>query len=63
MKQVTKNTFYDTIGNLDAISTVLGNFPYTTEFKLRNNGRVIGKVVDRISEQSDEYEVSDYYIA
>lgn len=64
MKKVTKDTFYATVGDVDAVVLIVpGDYPYTAEFKLRNSGRVIGKAVDRISELPDEYTVTDYYIA
>lgn len=47
MKEVTKEYFYSKIGKLDVTVYPIGNFPYTTEFKLRN-GRIVGKTVETL---------------
>lgn len=33
-KQVTEKEFFDAIGNLDITTTVVGNYPYRTDFLL-----------------------------
>ena len=46
MKQVTKDVFYNTIGDLDAIVTIENALrPYTAVFKLRY-GKVLGQVIE-----------------
>ena len=47
MKEVTKEYFYSKIGKLDVTVYPRGEFPYTTEFKLRN-GQMMGKVVESL---------------
>lgn len=44
-REVSQDEFYKIVGTLDATLSTLGNYPYTTEFKLRH-GRLIGKSVD-----------------
>lgn len=49
MEEVTKEQFYNTIGQLDVVLRVIGHFPYTTEFRLRN-GFLMGKIVDNYTD-------------
>lgn len=48
MKEVNKEYFYSKVGVLDVTVYPRGEFPYTTEFKLRN-GSMMGKAVDYLS--------------
>jgi hypothetical protein len=61
MKEVTKEQFYKVIGPLDVVSSVIGDFPYTTEYKFRNGG-LKGKVVDRMGKDDEDHTVSTYYL-
>ena len=61
MERVSKGEFYKIIGPLDVVLTTVGNYPYTTIFKLRN-GKEVGRSV---SEFTTEYRwpvVSSYYL-
>lgn len=44
MKEVTQQEFYDVIGKKDVHPSVVGQYPYTSEFKTPM-GTVVGKVV------------------
>lgn len=46
MREVTQDEFYERIGRGENVSSIIGNYPYTSEFYPRNNRYdVIGKVV------------------
>lgn len=64
MNKVTKDEFYAHVGRRDAIVSVVGDFPYTSEFTLRNSRNLIGKAVDRYADAEDKenYMVTDYFI-
>lgn len=62
MKEVTVDQFYAAIRDLDVISSVVGDFPYTTEFKTRSGGVMKGKVIDRYGEGDEDHVVSAFYI-
>lgn len=63
MIKVTPEKFFEIIGPLDVTLNVVGEYPYKTEFKLRN-GTLVG-YEDRISEDhgffvtEKEYEKND----
>lgn len=59
-RQVTRDEFYNIVGKLDATLHVIGNYPYTTEFKLRHR-QLIGKTVD--SDENIYPIVTRYYIS
>lgn len=61
-KEVTKDEFYKIVGPLDATLSTLGNYPYTTEFKLRY-GRLIGKSVDSYEGEYLWPVITRYYIS
>lgn len=61
MKEVTKEQFYDTIGQLDVIVKAIGNFPYTSEFRQRN-GQLMGKIVKTFTDGIKYPVISRYYI-
>jgi hypothetical protein len=62
MKEVTQKEFYEAIGNRDVVLSTLGNFPFTTEFKLRRGG-LVGKSVDEVSMEPDtDYLITKYFI-
>lgn len=51
MREVTQGQFYEMIGQLDVTSSVVGKYPYTHDFYLRNNrydviGRIVGYIPD-----------------
>ncbi len=56
MTKVSKEMFFRTVGQLDVVLSSIGNFPYTTIFKLRN-GVEKGRIVDLGDNKG-----SDYYI-
>lgn len=63
MQEVTQEEFYNTIGQLDVILKVIGDYPYTTEFWLRH-GTLMGKVVDDYKDKIKHQRpiVSRYYV-
>lgn len=63
MEEVTKEQFYNTVGQLDIVLKVIGDFPYTTEFRLRY-GALMGKVVDDYKDGiKNQYPIiSRYYV-
>ena len=61
-REVSKDEFYNIIGPLDVTLSALGNYPYTTEFKLRH-GRLIGKAVDSYKGEYFWPVVTRYYIS
>ena len=61
-REVSKDEFYNIVGPLDATLSTLGNYPYTTEFKLRH-GRLIGKSVDSYEGEYLWPVVTRYYIS
>jgi len=63
MKPVTKEKFYEAIGDKDVVLSTTTGFPFTTEFKLRG-GKLVGKSIDRVSmEPNEDYVVTDYFLA
>lgn len=46
MKQVTREEFYIRILDQDAILETIGDWPYTTIYKLRRGGKTLGKSVE-----------------
>lgn len=44
MKEVTKEEFYNTLGQLDVVIKAIGYFPHSSEFRLRD-GLLMGKIV------------------
>jgi hypothetical protein len=61
LKEVDRETFYKTMGPLDVKLSVLGDFPYTTEFKLYSTLK--GKVVESYSEGNKRPIIKKYYLA
>lgn len=62
VKEVTRDQFYGLIEKLrmDVCINVIGNFPYTNEFKFRHGG-LMGKVVDYL--ENEVYPLKNrYYI-
>lgn len=57
MKKVTREEFYEVIGNENVIVKPIGDYPYKINFSLKN-GRVIGYIQD-----TENPDISDYYIA
>lgn len=53
-KEVTKNEFYGSVGQLDVTVNVRGNFPYTTLFCLRNR-EIKGKVIEKYAGENNTY--------
>ena len=62
MKEVSMNEFYDFIGPLDVVVSVIGSeFPYTSEFKTRQ-GEIKGRVVESITEKQRYPITKKFYI-
>jgi len=61
-REVSKDEFYNIVGPLDVTLSTLGNYPYTTEFKLRH-GRLVGKTVDSYAGEHSWPVVTRYYIS
>lgn len=48
VRKVTKDEFYQSIGNKDAVPHILPTpYPYTSVFKLRYGGAEMGRIVGR----------------
>jgi len=65
MTEVTKDEFYSKIGPLDVVLSVLGPFPFTGEFKMRNGHRLVGKYVDVINKDPNpeiDYMTTKYFL-
>ncbi len=61
MKQVTRNEFYKAISTGDVVGEIINDkYPYTYEFRIRNSGRVIGRIVGTVSNGLEE---NQYYLA
>ncbi len=61
MKQVSKDEFFKIVGPLDVTVSVLGNYPYTNEFKTRRH-KLIGKAVDRYVNGNRGLITTDYFV-
>jgi len=61
MKKVTKDEFYNTVGQLDVAVSVVGNYPYSCLFKTRS-GEIKGKIVD-VMQEGRGLPVSEYFSA
>ena len=46
MRDVTKDKFFEVIGDIDCHPTVTGTFPYTSIFKRRAGRGEVGRIVD-----------------
>lgn len=44
MKEVTKKEFYETIGQVNVESRILGEYPHRIEVKDKNTRNLIGKI-------------------
>lgn len=61
VRAVTKEAFYAAIGGLDVHPQIQpGPHPYTSIWKLRYGGRVVGRSVGR---KGDGLTVTDYYLS
>ena len=45
-KKVGVEEFYSAIGNTDAVYTVIGDFPFQGEFRIRNTRKLVGMTSD-----------------
>lgn len=61
MKKVTKEEFYNFINPLNVALTVIGEFPFTTHFKLKT-GELKGIVKDNYHDGKYHPIISEYYI-
>lgn len=63
MRKVSKEEFYNTVGNMDVVLSVQTayGYPYTTNWNLRN-GNIKGKTVDRRDEARPGFTLSDYFV-
>jgi len=64
MKEVTQDQFYQFIGPLDVTVGAIGNYPYTTEFRMRRSRELMGKVVENYSDELEHHYpiVKKYFI-
>ncbi len=60
-KSITQSEFYKSMGNKDVVLKVVGNPPYTVEFRMRGSGDLVGKSVERLGEDNEDYEVTEFY--
>ena len=61
MEEVTKESFYKIIGPLDVISSVVGDYPYTSIFRMRY-GKEVGRHIDSYPENGVHPIVSRFFI-
>lgn len=57
-KEVSKEIFYEKIGNLNVSLQITGNYPYTIYFKMKF-GEIKGRIVDDSIGNSKYYVKSD----
>lgn len=53
-KQTTCEGFYAVVGQLDAVTSIVGNYPYKTEFETRY-GRLLGFVQSGSTGEASSY--------
>jgi len=46
MQEVTHEEFFRTIGKYDCHPEIVGKYPYTSIFRMRNSGKEVGRKVD-----------------
>lgn len=46
MRKVTKEQYYESFMNKDAVLSLKGNYPYTAEWTLRGSREIIAKSVE-----------------
>ncbi len=54
-RRVSQEKFYENIGPMDVTVTVVGNYPYRTDFKTRRNRDLAGYVQDYGTNKKSEY--------
>lgn len=63
MKEVTQDQFYEKIGKLDCFSRITNSkFPYSHDFILKSNQKVIGKIIDHFDQNPNVYRVLSKYL-
>lgn len=62
MVEVSKDEFYEHIGDKDAVLTLVTDYPYTAHWKMRKSGKLIAKAVDSYPEGKVYPLISKYYI-
>lgn len=65
MREVTKDEFYEVIGNKDIVSSILYpyNYPYTSIYKLRHSQKEFGRIVNfKFSEVRMHPITTKYYL-
>lgn len=62
LKEVTKEEFYKKIGPLDVVSNIIGEYPYTHIYKLRNNRKEIGRIVGSFPEGKKWPEIEKFFL-
>lgn len=63
MKESTKEEFYREIGPCDVELRVVGQFPFTTEFRIKENRRLIGKIVESYHDGTHYPITTKYFLA
>lgn len=61
-REVGEKEFYDFVGPQDLTVHVIGEFPYTTEFRLRHSAKVAAKVVESYSDGIHYPIITRFYI-
>ena len=61
MNEVTKKKFYEVINPLDVVLQTIGDYPYTTIFKLRH-GQEVGRVVGSYPKGKIYPVIQTYYL-
>jgi len=62
MKEVTKDDFYQVIGPLNVMVSTIGDYPYTSEFRLKDSNILIGRVIPRKESSTYPYFINHYYL-
>jgi hypothetical protein len=60
-KEVTKEEFYKYIGPLDVILDIVGDYPYTTIFKMRKTRKEMGRTIGSY-DRDGEYQTNTKYL-
>lgn len=60
MKQVTNKEFFDAIGELNVTVSPIGNYPYKSEFRLKDYKRTLVGYIQDID--LGGFVISEYYL-
>lgn len=60
MKQVTTKEFFDSVGKLNVTVAPIGNYPYKSEFRLKNSNRALVGYIQDVD--LGGFVISKYYL-